>query len=156
MSLLEMLVAITLATVVMVGALALIIDLQRSAQASVKSGASVGSAVDVAIEHVVHDVRAAADLLHHVDAHEASSTTLVLLMPSGEKVVYTLEREHLVRYNRLADREELQPRLLVEHVTLLDFTVEARTVRVTLVGDGEPLRQASALLRNTRAERRTD
>ena len=146
MSYVEMLVALTIVSIVLIASGVLLVRLSRQAEEQSKRAVAVGGQSDRALDQLERDVRQAVVIASTVDASGRSA--LVLDMADGERVAWLLVGKSLQR-QRTPLAAETFTREVASEVGLVEWTRRStHLMDLRLRRSGEPLRQRTVLLRN--------
>ena len=146
MSYIELLVALTIVSIVLVVSGALLVRLSRQAEEQSRRPVAVGGKTDLALEQLERDVRQAAAIAS--GENESGVRVLILDMSDGERVVWLAPGSSLVRARTPLGGETFT-RDVAADVSLVEWTRRSPHVMdLRLRRKDENLRQRTVLLRN--------
>ena len=151
MSLVELMVAVALSGIVLVGGAGLLIRLLQQASTEVGREPAAGAPVDVAVQLVERDLRQARRLPRSDGRWLAGPTTLLLLLPDQQRVVYHRDGGRLLRLTAMGEAAEYRQRLLLDHVLTAEYSrrdADAGTFDIWLRQEGGAVRHRVVLARN--------
>lgn len=121
MSLIELLVAVALSTVVLLGATFLLIALAKACDREMGRPPAAGGAVDLALTQVERDLRVATRVVPRHGEWSSRRGTLLLELPDGALAGYHSDGERFLRLVGRVDEPDLRVRTLLEDVAVADI-----------------------------------
>jgi prepilin-type N-terminal cleavage/methylation domain-containing protein len=148
MSLPELLVAVALSSIVLIGGTLLLVSLMRQAEKEVGRPPAFGGSVDLTMSRMERDLRQATALLSSVDGVETGPRDVILLLPGNRVIAYVKDGEELLRVVVEGD-EEPHSRVLLTRLVTLDLSRRGlRSFGLTIRCSDQGLRVRRILARN--------
>ena len=152
LSLAEVLVALLITTIVLLGAGAFFTAVGRQASREGGRSPGVGGPTDAALGRLERDLTMATSLPRHEGRVHADGQTLLLTLPDGTLVQWRQDGDRLVRAV-MDDRRRFDEKRVLDRVLFVDLrTRSARLFEVGLRRKEEPVRRRTVLLRNLRPD----
>ena len=146
MSYIEMLVALSIVTLVLIIAGAMLVQMSRQAETQGLRRQAVGGVTDLALDQLERDLREA---LHVTDAsEEGGARELVIDAPDGERIRWKTDGASLSRRREMRDGKVFE-RVVASDLSLIDWRARSTHLfDVLLRRKDETLRQRTVLMRN--------
>jgi hypothetical protein len=146
MSYIEMLVALSIVTLVLIVAGAMLVQMSRQAESQGLRQQAVGGVTDLALDRIEQDLREALHVRDGVD--EGGARELVIDAPGGDRIRWKIDGGNLTRRREIS-LDATFDRVVATEVSLAEWRPRSTHLfDVLLRRTGETLRQRTVLLRN--------